>query len=130
MVIASAITPPFAPALYLFLLLLEEAWLSPGSPGSTGDQMWVPFLVVGTPIAYLNAGVVVLVVYLIAGRRGLTRPWLLLCFGSLAGTVTMIALMQSRFEWQFVVPGTLAGFTSALIFWRIGLKGLNPSNAS
>lgn len=80
-------------------------------------------MIVGVPIAYLNAVVVALPVWAIWGRSSLTlRHWPLTAGASLSGAITMTVMLEADVMTELV--GAVIGFLTALLFWTVGLR--NP----
>ena len=85
----------------------------------------VLYVLAGVPIAYLNAIVVVVPVWAIWGRSGLTLShWPLTLGASLSGAVTLTVLMHRSVGALAVPFGAVIGFLTALLFWTLSFR--NP----
>ena len=113
--IAFTVAPVLAPFTYGLLLMMADAVF--GTRKTVGDGSVLLVLVLwGAPIAYFDAAFVLILVYLITGRRGLLRPWLLAVVAFGAGAVTMIVIARRDPQWSLVLPGALAGSVSSFVF--------------
>jgi hypothetical protein len=83
-------------------------------------------MIVGTPIAYLNAAVVAFLAWAIWGRDRLAGVhWPLTIGESLSGATTM-AIWYGSMGAPGVLFGAFIGFLTALLFWAIALRNANP----
>jgi hypothetical protein len=118
---ASIVAPPAAPVLFTLTVFVA------GTVAQTHPfyDWGIPlvWMIVGVPIAYLNAVVVALPVWAIWDRSSLTRShWPLTVGASLSGAITMTVVLDK--DIVTALAGAVIGFLTALLFWTIALR--NP----
>lgn len=120
-IMASILAPLIAPVLFFCCLLVWDAFSSNSLVGYGRGSFFLA-LIIGGPIAYLNILVIVVSIWLIAGKHALSRLWLLAAAGTISGALTILIMGGMRMNptyYAVIGLGGFVGFVSAVIFWAI-----------